>query len=114
MTGLAQGQVFWIDFGPRQGSAPSGRRPCVVVQSDLVNRSRIGTTVVCAITSNLRLGEAPGNILLQHGEGGLPRPSVINVSQILTLDKAELTELIGQLSPARIREIQAGLGIILG
>jgi mRNA interferase MazF len=111
---VRQGQVFWLDLGPARGSAPAERRPCVVVQSDLFNRSAIVTTVVCAITSNLMRGEAPGNVVLKKGEAGLPKASVVNVSQILTIDKAELTDRIGKLDAERIDEIQAGLQLLFG
>lgn len=104
-----KGQVYWLDLGEPQGSAPGGRRPCVVVQSDAFNRSGIGTTVVCSITSNLRLAAAPGNVELQAGEGGLPKASVINVSQVVTVDKRDLVERLGSLSAARQRQVNQGL-----
>ncbi len=111
---IRQGEVYWLQFGPRQGSAPAGRRPALVVQHDRFNRSAISTTVVVAITSNRRLGAMPGNVRLRRGEAGLPRPSVVNVSQIRTLDKTGLSERIGSLGTERVREILRGLALVLG
>ena len=114
MNQVVQGEIYWYDFGPAVGSAPADRRPCVVMQSDEFNESRIATTVVCAITSNLMRADAPGNIPLRLGEGGLPKSSVVNVSQIFTIDKAELDEFIGRLSRARVREVRQGLALLFG
>ncbi len=97
-NGLRQGRVYWLAFGPARGSAPADRHPCVVVQNDVFNRSAIATTVVCLITSNLTRANAPGNVLLKKGDAGLPKTCVVNVSQVLTVDKADLAEYIGKLS----------------
>ncbi len=88
--------MYWLDFGPAAGSAPADRHPCVVVQNDVFNRSAIATSVVCLSTSNLSLANAPGNVLLKKGEANLAKASVVNVSQILTVDKAGLVECAGQ------------------
>ena len=112
MSGIRQGQVFWLDFGPAAGSAPADRHPCVVVQNDIFNRSAIATSVVCLITSNLSRAGAPGNVLLKAGEAGLPRASVVNVSQILTVDKAELVECTGKLSAAAASAVRDGLHLL--
>ncbi|MBL8211282.1 MAG: type II toxin-antitoxin system PemK/MazF family toxin [Bryobacterales bacterium] len=112
MTEIKQGHVFWIDFGSRVGSAPADRHPCVVVQNDVFNHSAIGTTVVCLITSNVARAKAPGNVLLQKGEGGLSKPSVVNVSQILTVDKTELIECVGTLTPASRNAVRDGLHLL--
>jgi mRNA interferase MazF len=106
---IRQGQVYWVDFGPASGSGPADRHPCVVVQNDVFNRSAIATTVVCVITSNLSRAKAPGNVLLKKGEANLPKASVVNVSQILTVDKAELVESIGRLSGESARAVRDGL-----
>lgn len=106
---ILQGDVFWLDFGPATGSAPAERHPCVVVQSDFFNRSQIATTVVCLITSNLTRAAAPGNVALAKGEASLPKASVVNVSQLQTVDKADLTERIGRLSPAKLKAVCQGL-----
>ena len=111
---ILQGDVFWFDPGTPHGSAPGFQRPHVVVQNDVFNASRIQTTVLCAITSNLGRAKAPGNVLLQKGEANLPRPSVVNVSHIVTVDKSLLMEKIGTLSRLRVREIDAGLRAVLG
>lgn len=109
MSEPRQGQVFWLDFGPTAGSAPADRHLCVVVQNDVFNRSAIATTVICLITSNLTRAKAPGNVLLKKGEAGLSRPSVVNVSQILTVDKAELVEYAGKLSASSSAAVRDGL-----
>jgi mRNA interferase MazF len=106
---ILQGDVFWFDPGTPGGSEPGFRRPHVVVQNDAFNNSRIRTTVLCSITSNLGRAQAPGNILLEKGEANLPRPSVVSVSRIVTVDKSLLKEKIGTLSRRRVREIDAGL-----
>ncbi len=110
---IMQGDVFWLDPGTPQGSGPGFRRPHVVVQNDTFNSSRIQTTIVCAITSNLARARAPGNVLLQKGEANLPQPSVVNVSQVVTVDKSLLREKVGTLSRERAREIAAGLRLVL-
>lgn len=112
MIEVRQGEVYWLDFGPKSGSAPADRHPCVVVQSDLFNRSRIATTVVCLITSNLPRGEAPGNVKLEKGDANLPKASVVNVTQLLTVDKTDLTERAGKLPEAAIDAIRGGLELL--
>ncbi|MGH9322467.1 MAG: type II toxin-antitoxin system PemK/MazF family toxin [Vicinamibacteria bacterium] len=110
---MRQGEVYWIRF-KGGGSAPSGRRPAVVVQHDRFNRSAIETTIVAAITSNLMLAAMPGNVRLKRGEANLPRASVINVTQIRTVDREALSQRIGSLGPARIRQILEGLALLFG
>lgn len=111
---IRQGEVYWLEFGTAEGSAPAGRRPALVVQHDRFNRSAISTTVVVAITSNLRLGAMPGNVRLRRGEAGLPRASVVNVSQIRTIDRTRLTARVGILRPGRMRDVLKGLALLLG
>ena len=113
MNDIRQGEVYWFDFGPAAGSAPAERHPCVVVQSDTFNRSRIATTVVCVITSNLAHAGAPGNVSLKKGDGNLPKASVVNVSQILTIDKTGLTERVGKLPASVVDAIRTGLDLVL-
>ncbi len=108
-----QGDVFWLDLGETSGSAPGYRHPHLVVQNDVFNASRIATTVVCALTSNLRRARDPGNVLLERGEANLPRRSVVNVSQVITVDKEDLLESIGSLSQNRLREVLDGLYLLL-
>lgn len=111
---IRQGEVYWLHFGRAEGSAPAGRRPALVVQHDRFNRSAISTTVVAAITSSLRLGSMPGNVRLRHGEAGLPRPSVVNVSQLRTIDETRLGERVGVIGPTRMRDVLKGLALLLG
>ena len=92
-----QGDIYWVKFGPLKDSGPSGKRPAIVVQNDLLNRSNIRTTVVALITSNQKLAAVPGNILLKKGVSNLPKASVVVVSQIATVDKGRLLEKIGTL-----------------
>ena len=110
---MRQGEVYWLHF-TGEGSEPRGRRPAVVVQHDRFNRSAIRTTVVAAVTSNLRLAAMPGNVRLRRGEGNVPRPSVVNVSQLLTIDRARLTECLGTLGSERLRDVLRGLALLFG
>src|SRR6266545_844922 len=100
---MRQGEIYWLHFGGT-GSESSGRRPAVVIQHDRYNRSAIQTTVVASITSNLLLARVPGNVRLKKGEANLPRSSVVNVTQVRTIDRRHLGESIGVLSPGRFRE----------
>jgi mRNA interferase MazF len=110
---IRQGDVYWVDLGEPSGSAPGYLHPHVVVQNNLFNRSRIQTVVVCAITSNLKRAEAPGNVTLEKGEANLPKKSVVNVSQVFTVDRDDLVEKLGSLAPERIREVLDGLIVLL-
>lgn len=110
---IHQGDVYWIDLGPPAGSSPAYRHPHVVIQNDVFNQSKIATTVVCALTSNFKRAAAPGNVVLRKGEGNLPRECVVNVTQILTVDKMELTNRIGRLSLAKVNEIIRGLELLI-
>lgn len=110
---IRQGDVFWVGLGDPPSSGPGFRHPHVVVQNDLFNRSRIDTVMVCALTSNLRRGQAPGNVLLAPGEANLPQQSVVNVTQLFTVGKDELVERIGALSPERLRQVLDGMELLL-
>ncbi len=110
---INQGDVFWVNLGAPSGSAPGYRHPHVVVQNNLFNRSRIRTVVVCALTSNLKRASSPGNVSLAKGEANLPRRSVVNISQIFTVDKMDLMEKIGSISPGRLREVLDGMQLLL-
>jgi len=110
---IHQGDLYWIDLGDPAGSEPGYRHPHVVVQNDLFNHSRINTVVICALTSNLKRASVPGNVLLQPGEAHLPKQSVVNVTQIFTVDRSQLVEKIGTLSQRRVREILAGINLML-
>ncbi len=107
-----QGDVVWVSLPEPAGSEPGGRRPVVVLQHDRFNRTRLATAVVVAITSNLKYAELPGNVRLRKGEAGLPRPSVINVTQIATVDRAALGERLGTLASARLAEVWAGICLV--
>jgi mRNA interferase MazF len=100
-----QGDIWWVRFGDPEDSGPSGKRPAVVIQNDLLNRSNIRTTVVSLITSNLRLASVPGNIRLQKGDANPPKSSVVVVSQMTTIDKSRLIEKIGTLRKIELEEI---------
>lgn len=110
---VGQGEVWWADLGEPAGSEPGYRRPIVVVQGDVFNRSRISTVVCVALTSNVRWAEAPGNVLLSQRHTGLPKQSVANVSQIVTLDKAALHERMGKVPRTKLDLILAGIDIVL-
>ena len=108
-----QGDLFWLDFGKPSGSGPAHVRPCLVIQNNLFNQSKINTVVVCAITSNLDRAKAPGNVLLMKEEANLPKKSVINVSQIYTVDKSDLKEKIGSLTQKRLAEVLSGIHLLI-
>jgi len=110
---IEQGDLYWLDLDDPSGSGPGYLHPHVVVQNNVFNKSRINTVVVCVLTSNLKRAEYPGNILLAPGEANLPKQSVINVSQIFTVDKGALAKKIGTLSPERVRQILEGLWLVL-
>jgi len=110
---ISQGDVFWVDLGEPDGSGPGYLHPHVVIQNNLFNRSRISTVVVCALTSNLGRANAPGNVTLELGEANLPKQSVVNVSQIFTVDKSQLGGKTGTLSGSRVREILDGVRLVL-
>ncbi|MBX3197197.1 MAG: type II toxin-antitoxin system PemK/MazF family toxin [Labilithrix sp.] len=109
---VEQGDVVWVALPSPRGSEPSGRRPAVVLQHDRFNRTKLATAVVVAITSQLKYGALPGNVRLRRGEGGLPRRSVVNVTQIATVDRGYLQARLGRLSPARLAEIWEGVRLV--
>ena len=113
MADIQRGEIWWADLPEPRRSEPGYRRPVLVVKADSFNRSRIQTAIVAAITSNLELAQAPGNVLLPARSAGLSRDSVVNVSQLLTLDRGFLTEHAGTL-PARLqRSVDEGLRTVL-
>jgi len=109
---INQGDVFWIEFDEPSGSEPGYRHPHVVIQNNLFNRSRINTVVVCTLSSNLKRAKAPGNLTLNKGEAILPKKSVVNISQIFTVNKSDLSEKIGTLSRIRISSILQGIRLL--
>lgn len=110
---IKQGDIFWLKLRPPKGSEPGFRHPHVVVQNDVYNASRISTVVVCAVTSNLKYAQAPGNITLKKGEANLSKKSVANISQIYTADKSDLKDRIGSLSSERTKEIIEGIKLLV-
>ena len=113
MQDLQRGEIWWADLPEPRLSEPGYRRPVLVVQANAFNRSQIRTTIVAAITSKLELADAPGNVLLPARSTGLVRDSVVNVSQLLTLDRSFLTEHVGTLPPHQQRWVDEGLRTIL-
>ena len=114
MVSVSQGDVCWAELAEPEGSEPGFRRPVVVVQGDAVNRSRIATVVCVALTSNMKWSAAPGNVPLPSTATGLPKDSVANVSQIVTVDKAALTQRMGKLSRAKLELVLSGIDVVLG
>jgi mRNA interferase MazF len=113
-TLVRRGEVWWADLAEPRGSEPGFRRPVVVVQADAFNRSRISTAVCVVLTSNLRLANGPGNVLIPGKVAGLPKDSVANVSQFATVDRAFFEEQIGVLPSRFMKAIDAGLRLVLG
>jgi len=111
---MKRGEVWWASLPDPAGSGPGLRRPVLIVQSNPFNESRIATVVVAAITSNLALEQAPGSVRLARGESGLPKPSVVNVSQLLTADRDFLTERAGAIPAPLLHRVDAGLKLVLG
>ena len=111
---IAQGEVWWADLAEPIGSAPGYRRPVIVLQSDPLNRSQIATVVCVVLTSNLRWSIAPGNVLLAAKHTGLDRDSVANVSQLITIDKRQLTERAGKVPRKQMESVFSGIDLIMG
>jgi mRNA interferase MazF len=111
---VAQGEIWWVDLGEPVGSASAFRRPVVVVQGDAFNRSRIATVVCVPLTSNLKWADAPGNVLLTQRDTGLPKPSVANVSQVVTVDRSILSDRAGKLARQKIELVLSGIDTVLG
>lgn len=110
---MTRGEIWWADLPEPRGSEPGFRRPVLIIQADSFNRSGIRTIIVAVISSNLRLAEAPGNVLLPAAITALPRDSVVNVSQLLTLDRSFLTEVVDNISGRLLADIDAGLRLAL-
>jgi len=106
---INQGDIYWIELDEPTGSEPGYSHPHVVVQNNVFNASRINTVIVCALTSNIKRAEAPGNVLLEKGEANLSKQSVVLVSQIFTVDKSQLGEFIGTLPERRVKQIIEGI-----
>jgi mRNA interferase MazF len=113
MDAIGRGEIWWADLPEPRRSEPGFRRPVLVIQADSFNRSRIQTVIVAVITTNMDLADAPGNVLLRADLTGLPRDSVVNVSQLLTLDRDFLCEQAGTLSPRLQHSVDKGLRTVL-
>ena len=111
---ISQGEVWWAELPAPRGSGPGYRRPVLVVQGDALNRSRIATTVCVPLTSNMKWAGAPGNVALEAGITRLPKDSVANVSQIVALDKSQLTDRVSRLPRAKVDLVLSGVDVILG
>jgi len=109
---IKQGDIYWVELEEPKGSEPGYSHPHVVIQNNVFNASRIDTTIVCALTSIIQRAQVPGNVLLEPGEGNLPKHSVVVLSQVFTIDKAQLGEYIGAVSARRINQILAGIQLI--
>lgn len=110
---MHRGEIWWATLPEPIGSEPGYRRPILIVQDDAFNRSRIQTVIVVVITSNVELAKAPGNVLLPRKATGLPRESVANVSQVITVDKSFLTERVSSLPDDLLEQVDAGLRLVL-
>ena len=110
---LLRGDVWWADLPEPTGSEPGYRRPLLIVQSDTFNRSRLQTCVAVVLTANIRLVDAPGNVLIPARASGLPRDSVANVTQVITIDRGVLTERLGRLPKGLVNQVDDGLRLVL-
>lgn len=111
---IERGEVWWADLGEPGGSEPGYRRPVVIVQSDAFNRSRLRTIIAVVLMTNLRLVEAPGNVLIPAKASGLPKDSIANVSQLITVDRDFLLERAGRLRGQIMKDLESGLRLVLG
>ena len=109
---ISQGDIYWVDLDEPSGSEPGYKHPHVVIQNNVFNASKINTVIVCALTSNIKRVQAPGNVLLEQNEADLPKQSVVLVSQVFTVDKSQLGEFIGRVSEHRVRQILDGLALL--
>ena len=110
---IYRGEIWWAELPEPVGSEPGYRRPVLIIQSNDFNQSRIATVMGVVLTSNIRLAQAPGNLFLSQKETNLPKDSVANVSQIVTVDKNFLTERVGVLNAKRLKELEYGLRLVL-
>jgi mRNA interferase MazF len=110
---MEHGEIWWASLPEPTGSTPGFRRPVLIVQSDFFNVSQIQTVIVAVISSNLNLLAAPGNVFLPSSKPGLPKDSVVNVSQVITVNKRLLTEKVSRLAPSQMQEVESGLRLVL-
>lgn len=110
---ISRGEIYWADLGPPSGSRPAKRRPLLVVQSDPYNASRLATVLAAVVTSNTALATMPGNVFLPATTTGLPRDSIVNITALVTLDKTDLTDRVGEVPPSLMHEVDRGLRRVL-
>ena len=110
---IRKGSIYWVDFSPGKGSEPIGRRPGLVIQNDILNDSNLNTVIMLALTSTMKFGELPGNIVLKKGEANVPKKCVINVTRIKSVDKKSVKEKIGTLPKKRMDEVHEGLKLVM-
>jgi mRNA interferase MazF len=110
---IRKGSIYWVDFSPGKGSEPTGRRPGLVIQNDILNDSNLNTVIMLAITATMKFGELPGNVVLRKGEANIPKKCVINITQIKSVDKQSIKEKIGTLSKKRMDEVHKGLKLVM-
>jgi mRNA interferase MazF len=110
---MKRGEIWWADLPEPTGSGPGQRRPVLVIQSNAFNESRIATVIVAIITSNVFLENAPGNVRLSKSESGLPKPSVVNISQLITIDRTLLTQRVKALPQKTLETVATGLKLVL-
>lgn len=106
---INQGDIYWVQLANAEGEEPRIPHPYVVVQENALNHSDLKTVVICGLTTNLKRASMPGSVLLDAGEANLPKPSVVEVSKISTIDKAQLGDYIGTVNEQRVRQILAGI-----
>ena len=109
---IRKGSIYWVDFSLGKGSEPMGRRPGLVIQNNAINDSKINTVVMLAITSTLKYGDLPGNVILRKGEANMPKRCVINVSQVKSVDKKSIEEKIGTLTKEKMEKVEDGLRLL--
>jgi mRNA interferase MazF len=110
---IRKGSIYWVDFSPGKGSEPIGRRPGLVIQNNILNDSKLNTVIMLAITSTMKFGELPGNVMLRKGEANLPQKCVINTTQIKSVDKKSIKEKIGTLSKKKLDAVDEGLKLVM-
>ncbi|TGK59180.1 type II toxin-antitoxin system PemK/MazF family toxin [Leptospira wolffii] len=111
---MIRGEIWWVDLGIPFGSESGFKRPVLIVQDDSFNESNINTVIVVSITSNLNLAEAPGNVLLSKKDSNLSKESVVNVSQIVTLDRERFLDKVGKLKSSKMADVEEGLKLVIG
>lgn len=110
---IERGQIWWTELPEPRGSSPGYEHPIVIIQSDGFNQTKLNTVIGAVITSNLDLSEMPGNVLLKKEQSELPKDSIVNITQIVTIDKSELLEYVATLSERKVEQIEKGLRLVL-